>query len=140
MTEKLPKFNRTFLNVQRDEAGKVIAFNIDRRYWGRGTGLGSLLNPATQEMCCLGFYSLACGLPYADIENCDLPSSVGLKKQMNWLKELPTLPADRNNGWVSDMEDALARINDDKDLRPYDRERKIKARFAKAGITVNFVN
>ena len=139
MTENLPKFNRTFLNVERDEAGKVVAFDIDRRYWERGNGLGSLLNPETQKMCCLGFYSLACGLTYKEIENQDLPSSVRLRKEMEWLTEESVLPFDKTLSY-SEYEDALAYINDESDLKNSDRERKIKARFAKNGITVNFVN
>lgn len=138
MSTEKPKgrIKRALLNVVKDDKGKVVSFDIDRRYWSRGAGGSSLLNDEG-EMCCLGFYSLACGVKFDSIDYVSYPHGIRGKRprQMDWLFALSPFKNDRN-----ESEYALANLNDKEDVRNSDRERKIKRRFARAGVTVNFVN
>lgn len=131
------RIRKAALNVVKDSSGKVISFDIDRNFWSRGLGGSSLLD-GDGQMCCLGFYGLACGMTFDSIESMAYPSSVKKKtpKQIGWLFE--------DSPFISDDEKknqyALADINDRRDVKNYERERKIKRRFARNGIEVNFIN
>lgn len=128
--------------VKRDKKGKVIAFNIDRRNWGRGDRGGSLLEvKITKEgdkqinMCCLGVYGRACGIGVKRLKNKGMPSQIAgkLPKQMEWTTDLYDFDND------SKACKALAEINDMESSSDASKEKRIIARFAKQGIKVRFV-
>lgn len=123
------------LNVKTDENGVVIGFDIERKYWKRGKEAingNALLNPDS-TMCCLGFYSRACGLSSDDILEVPMPSEVSeLPTQMLWLVN--------EVEWESSASaHDLANTNDTSSFIEEEREEKIKAMFARQGIEVNFV-
>lgn len=109
---------------------------IDRRLWYRANGATtSLLLRRDGRMCCLGFYSLACGVPVDDIRGVDEPSSLidaatgtKLPERMSWLRHQRT---DMN----SDDSIALQNINDETG-----DEEKIKELFAKHDEEVVFID
>ena len=126
--------------VKRDEAGNVIAFNINRKKWGRGENGGWLLQykysqgKQVPRMCCLGLYARACGVSVNEIYLSAMPSKVGekLPEQMQWTVQK------RNKGRDSKAALKLADINDDEMTEDEDKEAAIIKHFAKQGITVTF--
>jgi hypothetical protein len=146
--------------VVKDADGKVIAFEIDRRKWGRGDFGGYLLQAetsyfdydemATKEqeiaMCCLGIYARACGVPASELLDQSMPSTLGdsLPEQMKWL-----VRTEKVNGYWGAPErrvvdkalaTSLAETNDSQAVKDAQREATIARRFAKRGITVTFTN
>src|SRR6476661_11049335 len=100
---KLKAFDKSLLNVKTDKEGNLKAFTISRAYWGTGNDGGSLLKPS-HKMCCLGFASLACGVPKTSIFGNSFPSDVSFQK------ENPTFTSFLNA--VSTAEEDLAEVND----------------------------
>src|SRR5687768_7332682 len=136
------KFDKTLLNVKK-EKGRVVAFDINRKFWGRAsTASGSLLDVDTQLMCCLGFYGLACGLPKKRIANkcylSDAELSERLKKEFAWLTNNASPISSDEIQLSNSLEVALAQINDSEvEYKRRDKkERLIKKFFANNGITV----
>lgn len=137
---RIPSSTKKILNVIKDEKGRVISFDIDRRFWVRGKdNEGSSLLNRIGKMCCLGHYARACNVSKVDIYQEAYPSGVRRKnklpEQMLWLFEDDNLSDNRDQFQMT-----LANINDDETLKQSDRERRIKRKFARKGITVNFVN
>lgn len=118
---------------------KVTAFTIDRKTWLRGEGgeASALLRPGDGKMCCLGSYSLACGVSARSIKSKQAVSQMADRPmQMDWLVEV-----DKRIGNFSSCESAsLMTTNDDRYLPDYKRESDIIKKFAEQGITVTFVN
>ena len=100
---------------------------------------GSLLHEFSGRMCCLGFYTLACGVPVKHLAGRDLPSSLPPSIVKKFLPEFlvyARYPAGNVPG-ASDVADALASANDG-EARPKEREAKITKLFADVGVTVTF--
>src|SRR3954467_11077611 len=89
---RIPSSTKTILNIVKDEEGKVISFDIDRRFWVRGEDdEGSSLLNRKATMCCLGHYARACGVSKVDSYQEAFPLGVyrrsKLPEQMRWLFE-----------------------------------------------------
>lgn len=124
--------------VSGKRAVMVKKFTISRRRWLRGpdtrnNGMNNskLFRNSDKKMCCLGFYSRACGASIGDIRN---EASVhGLRDRMpgqaKWLV-LGTGPSIIARG--------LMRANDNPAMSEEDREATIVAAFATQGIDVEF--
>lgn len=117
---------------------KATKFTIDRSKWARG-GDSLLLDPDSGNMCCLGFYALACGVSVSAISGepvySDLDDSA--------IEELPSrLVSPRDNSWprVTTLHDDIVNMNDDAGVAETDREVRIASLFASIGVTVEFVD
>lgn len=110
---------------------------IDRTKWLRGEGADEsrLRRERDGKMCCLGFYSIACGFSEEQITGVHYP--VGLRnievpfpEEMQWtLQNAPNLAG------------KLAQINDfGQDEDENTREAKIIDRFAAVDVEVEFIN
>lgn len=133
-------FDISSLNIQKDDNDKVTEFTVDRTYWYRGNGNTNsrLLRKEDGDMCCLGFYSLACGLSKTKILDKSFPSSVKyngekIPDEMLWLLE----GREAHGEW---LEDIIGSFNDDSDIFDNEREAQILKNFADQGIKVNFIN
>ena len=119
----------------------ITKLTIDRKRWLRGTGSGLLLDRSNNKMCCLGFYSIACGLPKKLITNHGCPADIEmiydmpLPEPMQWLRSM-----DFGRVKSSQLADKLMRANDKISLDPEVREERITRYFAKKGIEVEFIN
>lgn len=143
-------------NVVRDQSGRVTAFDIDRRKWGRGKTGGELLQfdmdyeiydeeghyigVETQEVCacCLGIYLRACGMRPSTLSDHGMPSGlvddeVKVPEQALWL-------LDKRGARDSRPSKILASINDKEDTKDAVKEKGIINHFGKQGITVTFTN
>lgn len=142
---------------------KVTKFQIDRRFWLRGQGgpKSTLLRPADEQMCCLGHYATACGVPNETIKAQLGPSDIfdSLPKQMRWLIVITgndhtgTLKAKNTHSCA-----ILMNLNDKKPGSPIgqhgetpishedppnndqEREYLIQKEFAIQGIEAEFIN
>lgn len=112
---------------------KCDEFTIDRAWWLRGTGHGILLQPFTGKMCCLGFYSLACGVKPDDIAGLGTPQELSHESTIRGILE-------EDEGSVRDTKtcDDLVTANDITGLDDGRREATITELFAKIGVQVNF--
>ena len=118
-----------------------MKFIIDRNTWLRGEGedQSKLLRESDGKMCCLGFYSLACGLSKEQINNQVTP--IDLYDSGNKIPEgLDWLAPDNNT--LTKQALKLMKINDLPAcwISVEDREAKIIAEFASQGIQVEFIN
>lgn len=114
-----------------------MRFTVERNKWFRGKGSyeSKLLNN-DGYMCCLGFFSLACGLKEADIVNktcpSDLPEELVLSTDLNKLVE----PNMYNNSHC-------LKLMITNDLETFDnedmREAELAIHFAEIGVEVEFV-
>lgn len=135
------EFKKSFLNVVK-ENGKVIAFDIKRGFWGNGKNRqGGYLLSNSGAMCCLGFYSLACGLKSDDILDACMPEDVTRSnrqlKEMAWLNEIA------NKKTKFNFANTLARVNDEQSGKyktEKAKEKRITKLFADNGIIVTFVD
>lgn len=110
----------------------IEEFKINRATWLRGEG-SSLLD-GQGKMCCLGFYSLACGLKPSDIEHQGSPGGVVQDQEdVKWKTFL--LYKDSSDSAVCLK---LMSINDGADIDDKEREKDIKKIFKVAGVTVKF--
>jgi len=116
---------------------------IDRQKWlrGEGTEKSYLLRSEDGKMCCIGFYSLACGMNKNDIIEITAIDEAREKgrivpEQMEWLAKR-TSPTS-----VISTTDAnyLMAINDDPDYTDSYREQRITKEFATHGVEVEFIN
>lgn len=99
---------------------------IVRSKWLHG-GIGdSMLLDNAGNMCCLGFYSLACGHSKEDIQNVTEPLYV-----KNWRG------AKRED---ADIYYSMMRVNDDEILSEAQREQEIAEYFKALGVNVTFVD
>lgn len=117
----------------------ITKFTISRSEWLRGEGIGDtsrLLRPSDSKRCCLGIYAREVGL--SDELTCDVESPAGRGRligkwpeKASWLFE---------GGGNSRLAFRLMEDNDRADLTEGQREARIKAEFAEAGIEVEFVD
>lgn len=145
---KNERFNRALLDVQKKD-GKVVAFTISRKFWGNGNNKngGRLLRVTKNgdKMCCLGFYSLACGISKKAIRGKQMPTELApnLKQEMllAWLRGNSNLK--KNGSKFLNNQDWLAMVNDTNFGYYKTVERKeafIKKVFAANKIQVKFVD
>jgi hypothetical protein len=121
---------------------------IDRSKWLRGEGFyeSYLLRPRDGKMCCLGFYSLACGLKEEQIRNVKSPRSLvsGDPSGANLLNDTcgSWLIYEDNVRTVYHSLDTaeLMDHNDTRGESDSEREKWITKIFAKHGVTVRFVD
>lgn len=110
---------------------------IEREKWLRGDEYSSyLLRETDQKMCCLGFYSLACGLTQNQIRGLRGLTTVAymeeeLPEGLKWL-----VNARKDN---SEQALSLMEANDSEMWDDEERERVIAAKFAEYGVEVEFV-
>jgi hypothetical protein len=129
--------------IRKNKAGKVTAFNINRKVWGRGQRGGFLLNvkeladSVQINMCCLGIYARACGVGVKRLKNLAMPSSISGKvpKSLGVFLEPNKHIGIEDTNLASD----LASYNDSSDLSDEVREQRIIEGFAEVGIKVRFV-
>ena len=140
----LPK-ETAVTGVRRNKAGKVTAFNINRKVWGRGERGGFLLavrespesgTPAQINMCCLGIYARACGVGVKRLKNVAMPSQMEgrIPEALEVFVEHDFLGRDDSHVAFD-----LASINDQRNISDSDREAEITKKFAEIGIKVKFV-
>jgi hypothetical protein len=109
---------------------EVKEFTINRSRWHTGEGTkgwkSALFVPETKRMCCLGFYGKCLGRTQKD-----------MSKKL-WLQDTTTY--EYSVGVLDyDTQTDLANVNDDEDMTLPQKEKEIKAIFAKKGIKVKFV-
>lgn len=122
----------------------VEEFVINRDDWARGRQ--SLLLGVDGKMCCLGFFSLACGLVEDDIRELDGPADAAdsmkiaeiLNNEAPWL--LNTYEWE-DDSMVENGQDTqyLMEINDDSATDDECKEEEIVRTFAENGVKVTFV-
>ena len=117
---------------------------INRKRWGFGSEGGSLLNPKTHKMCCLGFACRQAGFSAKDISKLAMPSD--LKANEIRPKALPLLSdfiSHRKERVSTKVATRLAEVNDSKSQHFQDqkeREKRIKDLFKTINTRVEFVN
>jgi hypothetical protein len=120
--------------------GDVQSFEVDRKTWyrGKGSAHSRLLNDEGQ-MCCLGFYAVAAGLPTDAIRRAacpsDVPRALWKTKLTSMDETVPLLPEARDTNAAH----ILMRMNDVEDVADEDREKRITDLFKQIGIDVKFV-
>jgi hypothetical protein len=107
---------------------EVKSFVIDRAKWGVGKNGGSLLNPDTGLMCCLGHYMRALGATKRSMRWVGLPGRTLLGGLPEWLTDIG----------VNTSVDRLVKSNDSCDISQKEREKRVKEGFAAQGIKVSF--
>lgn len=116
----------------------VKEFTVKRSNWYRGLGSeNSRLLNSEGKMCCLGFYSLACGFKKQEIDDIESPLNI-LENYTS--KDWKTCLLNRSsiapvNTFLS-ME--LMKINDQYFTSDKIREDEITRLFKQVGIKVNF--
>lgn len=122
----------------------VTKFTIQRSKWFRGQAkLASYLRvdhagPTNGHMCCLGFYSVACGLDSTQITGVAVTRHISspTPTEMEWLRGRASIdPLHARRDFV---EDRIAAVNDSVDIPESEREQQITEWFAKQGIEVVF--
>lgn len=130
-----------------------MKLEIDRAKWLRGELDSKLLRERDQKMCCLGFYSLACGLtkdnileycepnqPFENAKNLRVPTD------MKGLVETETEECELADGSfrtdtyysITGISQQLMRVNDDVNLTDAQREARITQLFAEIAVEVSF--
>lgn len=131
---------------------------VDRKRWYRGKGniRSRLLRPEDNQMCCLGFYGLSCGLKEENIIDVGFPSQVRtgqrhgvdkshkpvpLPKEMHWLEETISKQIGEDSSvFEEEVERTIGEINDNEEIDEETRERLLTEEFAKHNINVTFIN
>lgn len=111
----------------------VPKFTVKRKKWFRGKGSwnSNLLN-SSGNMCCLGFYALACGFEKSDIIDKLDPTNIIRHIDCIWKTKL--LDKFGNSAACYD----LMSINDEGSISDKEREAKLKTLFKKMGVAVTF--
>lgn len=111
---------------------------IKRSEWLRGEGASKsyLLRDDDGMKCCLGFYSLACGLTEEQIRNKDTVAALQLETACALPETLMWLIGGAR--WNSEVAISLMDVNDDETKSDVEREAFIIEEFAKHGVTVRF--
>ena len=121
---------------------KPKSFTIDRSKWVQGKyqangvllGFSELLNEK-DNMCCLGFYSEACGVPRSELQGCFSP------KELEDCHVPYMVLNDCSSSFASD----LMQLNDNSDCSKYkyvhkrDKEKLLKEKFKLIDVKVKFV-
>jgi len=111
------------------------SFTINRKKWFRGRGIRkALLLNDKNEMCCLGFYAIACKIPPTQLINRIDPFELNNfwfdnKKHREWKTKLV------NKIGVADD---FMEINDSKNIQDLQREKQIINLFNTLNIKVKF--
>jgi len=108
----------------------------------RGKGDTSLRNEEGY-MCCLGFYSLACGYSEEDItydkEPCDVVHH-DEEEPKNHYPDWLVLPSDGDDYYYNTLSaDVLMGTNDNDHLNEKQREEKVTEQFAEHDVEVEFI-
>lgn len=132
--------------VRKNKKGEVVAFNINRKNWGRGDRGGSLFEyygvqgqkgqQGEINMCCLGVYGRACGISVKRLKNLSMPSQVSGRLP----KSFRVFLEESHSSYIdNDLAAELAAYNDNSDTTDETKEREIIEGFGKLGIKVKFV-
>lgn len=115
-----------------------MKLTIDRRWWQRGSKVGSLLlSPIDGKMCCLGFAALELGFDPLDIVTRGTPNSIHPATKTNEQVEF----CERSWGEAIHANDwNLASGIDGRFTSEAGREQAIIEELAKGGFEVEFVN
>lgn len=117
-------------------------FIIKRSEWLRGGIPSTQLLNREGEKCCLGFFSLACGIDSKYIQGVATPADICriffTTPKLNDKFPEWVLASSHNATINSSDINSLMCINDDKDINDSKREENIKEIFAKHNITVEF--
>lgn len=106
---------------------------IDRATWLRGEPDVSCLRDRSGRMCCLGFYGLACGVPYWAILEQVEPQYA---QSAAW--PISCVEFEDGDGLKTRWTDEAIRINDSRLIGDVARERLLVEHFAKVGVDVEF--
>lgn len=118
----------------------VPSFTIRRSKWARGGKKGSsaLLN-SQGNMCCLGFYSKACGFTKENIQHIIAPDRIPVMQNYSEaIKFKSKLIKYRDYPNTTKICDDLMDINDDQYITDKVREEKLTKKFSKMGVKVTF--
>lgn len=123
----------------------VRSFTIDRSRWlcgeltmrerkaGREEESFSVLCDVDGRMCCLGFYSEACGVSRRTLRDETMPRDLPTRSQEKLHPKL------RGGVYERGPAQMLIHINDNENTRAILREQRIVNQFKRLGIAVNFV-
>jgi len=129
----------------------IKKFVIDRRYWLRGSRVNSCLINNSGNMCCLGFYAIACGLDKKTIRNLACPQTAVSATKGDVVPNIHGKYVTRSSDsiWKTKLVGSydvntptcqeLMEINDS-NLSDEEKEKKITSNFKKLGIQVTFKN
>lgn len=124
---------------------EVKKFTVVREKWFRGRGgVDSALVTKNGHMCCLGFYSAACGVVDLSRRADSFGNPEDHLSEQKIMAEMPynLAPSEQKKlpEWAcSSSADTLANINDNAFIFDDERERQLKEEFAKQGVEVEFV-
>lgn len=112
---------------------------IDRPSWLRGESdfRSKLLRSEDNKKCCLGFYSLACGLPEEAIRDRGTVTNACFGGSYPVPEEMQFLVHGRISSEVGGQ---LMRINDNSNISDDEREKQLTSIFASHGVEVEFIN
>lgn len=126
------------MKTNKTDNKQITELKINRRKWGTGDEGGSLLNPVTGKMCCLGFFCLAAGVPKAELEGEPMPAGIKDCLEYPKLKTVVNFQK-RVNKFVTTQ---LSTVNDSEAPKfvnnPKAREARIAKLFGELGVTVEF--
>ncbi len=116
-----------------------MKFTIDRSKWIRGEGWHNtcLYRPKDDKLCCLGFFSLACGLTKEDIANKKAPRDIEDKLHLypDWALEVDLYDQGTFLNYIIDVNDELSKY-----ISEEDREKELTNLFSNLGIEVEFID
>ncbi len=123
------------------EENVVKEFTIVREKWIRGKAAryaGMVISRLVTDhgqMCCLGFYGVACGVPERNMLNVSFPNQVLPSRLNDGINQFFKLPNEQR-----DTQIRLIEANDKVDISAKERERTLKRLFRRIGVRVNFVS
>lgn len=164
----IPQFLKKLFkpNPALEQNTKPHVLVVDRRYWGRGASGGYLLDDQTEaeeagagQMCILGLYlHKIVGIPRERLLGLGRPSLVAQKdpeatlnqfaaRGACWLVDKRSYRKEDGEGSAIHLTDSsiameLYKLNDTStsEMTEAVREERIKAKFAKYNVTVEFIN
>jgi hypothetical protein len=130
---------KTKSNIESPESFRVNRGNWVMGEFDKQLGKARMLN-RRGNMCCLGFYSYACGVGAEHLRDRADPDEVvhGSQRKVFPFEELPYLTKDGTAHGTQLSFDAVT-INDDEKLTLRGREEKLTKLFDKHGIGIEFV-
>ena len=123
----------------------IKSFTIKRSKWLRMSKrtqiYSQMLDGKSGKMCCLGFYSITCGIPRENIKNEPSPRDVVFDyDNIVWNTFLLSKRKEFGFNKVnSKIAGKLMDINDDEETTDDFKEKEIKKIFATKGVKVKFV-
>ena len=117
-----------------------MKLEINRDTWLRGEGSqdSQLLRKVDNKLCCLGFYSLACGLTTKDIVGRTSPFRIFTQDDSPKPSSCMMKLYDPEGAANRDVCIHLMNVNDDRDKSEAVREKLITELFAKIDVEVTF--